>query len=426
MTQEKTNSSTLSLISWALYDWGNTAFASIIQTFVFATYFVKTVAVNETIGSAQWGTITGVSAFIVAVFSPIFGAIADHSGGRKTWLALFTLLCIIPTALMWFILPSSAYVSLALWTVGIGAIGAEGAYIFYNAMLPELAEPSQLGKWSGWGWGMGYAGGVASLIISLFAFVNGSNAWFPLDETTAEPVRATFLLAAVWYAFFCIPLFLFTPASPRSGKSMKTAAIEGVQQLWTFLCQIRQYGTIVRFLIAKMFYIDGLSTLFAFGGIYAATIFGMQPTEVLQFGIAMNVVAGIGAASLAFLDDWMGSKKVILFSLVGMIIPGCFALAATEKWEFWLLGLLMCVFVGPVQSSSRALMARIAPAHMRRQMFGFYMLSGKATAFFGPLLYGWVAYLSGSLRWGMSTIILLFLLGGLIMLTLPRDYAEVE
>lgn len=424
--QSKKRHPLLSLISWVVYDWGNTAFATVIQTFVFATYFVKSVAVNETIGSVQWGTITGISAFVVALLSPIFGAIADQSGARKIWLAIFTFICVIPTALLWYVLPSPSSVGLALWAVGIGAIGAEGASIFYNAMLPELAPSSQLGRWSGWGWGMGYAGGVAALILSLLAFVNGSTAWFPLDETNAEPVRATFILTALWYAVFSLPLFLFSPPSPRTNKSMKAAAICGVLQLWTFLKKIRRHGNIVRFLIAKMFYIDGLSTLFAFGGIYAATVFGMASYEVLEFGIAMNLVAGLGAGTLAFLDDLIGSKKVILYSLIGLIIPGCFALIAAEKWEFWVLGLTMCIFVGPVQSSSRALMARMAPAEMRRQMFGFYMLSGKATAFFGPMLYGWIAFLTGSLRWGMSTIIFLFVLGGLILLTLPNVYIEQE
>lgn len=424
--QSQTRQPLLPLISWALYDWANSAFPVIIQTFVFAAYFVKTVSINETVGTAQWGTITGVSAFIVAFLSPVFGAIADQSGGRKLWLAAFTLLCIIPTLLMWYVLPSPDYVWLALLTVGIGAVGAEGAFIFYNSMLPELAPPSQIGRWSGWGWGMGYAGGMAALILSLFAFVNGSSSWFPLDETTAEPVRATFILAAVWYAIFSLPLFLFTPPSPPTGKSMRVAAVDGVRQLWSFLGEIRKYAVIVRFLIAKMLYVDGLSTLFAFGGIYAATVFGMEQYEVLQFGIAMNITAGLGAAGLAFLDDWLGSKKVILLSLLGLIIPGTLAILVTEKWEFWTLGLLMCVFVGPVQSSSRAYMARISPVHMRRQMFGFYMLSGKATAFFGPLMYGWITYLFGSLRWGMSTIIILFILGGLMMLTLPRENPHTE
>jgi UMF1 family MFS transporter len=415
-----TRQTSLSLFSWALYDWANSAFAAVIQTFVFAAYFVKSVASNPTQGSAEWGTITGLSAFIVAALSPIFGAIADQGGRRKLWIAAFTWLCIIPTALLWFIKPSPEYVWPALWAVGIAAIGAEGAYIFYNAMLPELAPSSQLGRWSGWGWGMGYAGGMAALLLSLYAFLSAGTPWFSLVQQTSEPVRATFVLTAVWYAIFSLPLFLFTPSIPPSDKSITELAKNGVKQLWQTILEIRRYGTIVRFLIAKMFYVDGLATLFAFGGIYAASVFGMEEYEVLQFGIAMNITAGMGAAALAFLDDWLGSKKIILFSLIGLIIPGTLALLVTEKWQFWVLGLLMCIFIGPIQSSSRALMARISPPHMRRQMFGFYMLSGKATAFFGPLLYGWVAFLTGSLRWGMSTIILLFIIGGLILLSLPR------
>jgi UMF1 family MFS transporter len=411
------------LVSWALYDWANSAFAAVIQTFVFAAYFVGSVADNPTAGSAAWGTITGLSAFIVALISPVLGAVADQGGGRKIWLAAFTFLCVIPTALLWYIKPSPDYTTLALWYVGIGAVGAEGAYIFYNAMLPELAPASQVGRWSGWGWGMGYAGGMCALIISLEAFLN-DHPWISLDASSAEPIRATFLLTALWYTVFALPLFIFLPAAPKSTKSFRQSASDGIKQLVDTLKEVRKYKVIVRFLIAKMFYIDGLATLFAFGGIYAATLFGMSQAEVLQFGIAMNVTAGLGAAGLAFLDDWYGSKKVILYSLVGLIIPGTCALLVTEKWHFWVLGLTMCLFVGPVQSSSRALMARIAPAHMRRQMFGFYMLSGKATAFFGPLLYGWVAYFTGNLRWGMSTIIVLFALGGIIMLTLPKQLEQ--
>lgn len=417
-TANASRKSNLALYSWALYDWANSAFASVIQTFVFAAYFVSSVAATPAEGSAAWGTITGISAFIVAVISPFFGAIADHTGGHKWWVALFSLLCIIPTALLWFILPAPEYMQPALWLVGIGAIGAEGAFIFYNAMLPELAPPGQLGRWSGWGWGMGYAGGMMALILSLFLFVSDSPL-IVLDGERAS-VRATFLLTASWFTFFALPFFFFVPKNNVRGKTWFESAREGVLQLLSTFREIRKYKTIVHFLIAKIFYIDGLATLFAFGGIYAASVFGMESSEVLQFGIAMNLIAGAGAAVLAPFDDWFGSKKVILFSLVGLIIPGTLALFAQAKWQFWVLGLLMCIFVGPVQSSSRALMARLAPAHMRREMFGFYTLSGKATAFFGPLLYGWVSYLTGSLRWGMSTIILLFLLGGLLLLSLPK------
>ena len=261
---------------------------------------------------------------------------------------------------------------------------------------------------------MGYAGGMAALIFSLLAFVQ-STPWIPLENGASESIRATFLLTAAWYALFALPLFLFTPRSPSGGSSFKESVKKGTRQLGSTFLEIRKYAEIVKFLIAKMFYIDGLSTLFAFGGIYAATVFGMENAEVLQFGIAMSITAGLGAAAFAFLDDRIGSKKVILYSLIGLIIPGIGALLVEEKWLFWTCGLTMCLFVGPVQSSSRSLMARIAPEHMRREMFGFYMFSGKATAFFGPLLYGWISWITGSLRWGMSTIILFFIIGGVIL-----------
>lgn len=390
-----------------------------IQTFVFAQYFVKQVAYNEIFGTTAWGTVTGASALVVGLIGPILGAVADQSGGRKLWVGAFTLLCIIPTALLWYVHPSHQYVWMALWCVGIGAVGAEGAYIFYNAMLPELAPPAELGRWSGWGWGMGYAGGMAALILSLLLFVQPTP-WMMLDHGHSEAIRATFLLAAAWYTLFALPLFLFTPPSPR-GLPIRNSVKNGLQQLGRTFLEIRKYRTIVKFLIAKMFYIDGLATLFAFGGIYAATTFGMEEAEVLKFGIAMSITAGLGSAGLAFLDDMIGSKRVILYSLVGLIIPGICAILVTQKALFWLFGLTMCLFVGPVQSSSRSLMARIAPEHMRREMFGFYMFSGKATAFLGPLAYGWVAYMMDSLRWGMSTIILLFIIGGVILATIKDD-----
>lgn len=416
------------LIVWALYDWGTGAFATVIQTFVFAAYFVNKVAANDVAGAAAWGFITGIAALIVAALSPFVGAAADQSGGRKIWLACFTLLCIIPTALLWFIKPSPEYQCLALFLIGIATIGAETAYIFYNSMLPALAPHDQIGKWSGWGWGMGYAGGTIALVLSLeiFNYASGLGNFLgvSLDPELQEPVRASFIATAVWIALFTWPIFLFTPASPISKKTFLQAVKAGVYQLWSTIKEIRRYNNIVRFLIAKLFYVDGLATLFAFGGIYAAAVFKMSQQEVLQFGISLNVTAGIGAVIFACFDDRLGSKRMILLALLGLIIPGTLALIVTTKWQFWMLGLILGIFVGPVQASSRSFMARIAPADLRNEMFGFYMLSGKATAFFGPLLYGWMSYVSGSLRWGMSSVILLFILGGLVMLTVSEKPSE--
>lgn len=412
------------LISWTFYDWGANAFLTVIQTFVFATYFVNKVSFDHVIGAATWGLITGITGLIIAVISPFLGAAADQGGRRKLWLASFTILCIFFTSLLWFIKPLPEYTWPAILMVGIAIIGSETAYLFYNAMLPELAPPNQIGRWSGFGWGMGYAGGTVALIASLELFINANSLWaflgIPIDQELFEPIRATFILAAIWYAVFSLPVFIFTPPSPHSKKTLIQAAIAGMHQLRTTLSEIRRYSNIVRFLIARLFYVDGIATLVAFGGIYAAAVFAMTDKEVLQFGISLNITAGIGAATFAFFDDRFGSKRMILLSLLGLIIPGTLAIIVVSKWQFWILGLLLGIFIGPVQASSRSLMARIAPPHLRNEMFGFYVLSGKATAFLGPFLYSGIAFLTGSLRWGMSSVVLLFLLGGLLMLTVSE------
>lgn len=412
--------STRGLAAWALYDWGGSAFATIVQTFVFAAYFTRAVAEDESVGSMLWGNALGIAGLLVAVAGPILGAVADQSGRRKPWVLAFTLLCVAATALLWFVRPAPDYLWLALALLAVGTMSEEIAVIFYNAMLPQLVPQSHIGRWSGWGWSAGYVGGLLCLVVALLAFVEADHPWFPLERESAEHVRATFLLAAGWYLVFALPLFLFTPDTPRTGKPARAAVRDGLRQLRETIVHIRRYRTIVHFLTARMIYIDGLATLFAFGGVYAAGTFDMTESDVLLFGIALNVSAGLGAAGFAWVDDWIGSKRTILLSLVGLIVPGTLLLLVESQAWFWALGTLLGVFVGPVQAASRSFLARMAPAELRNELFGLYALSGKATAFVGPLLVGWLTFLFDSQRIGMSVIIGLFLLGLLLMLTVPE------
>lgn len=414
-----TSASKAGLISWALYDWANSAFAAVITTFVFAAYFTRQVAENETLGSAHWGYMLGIAGLIVAIGGPLLGAVADQGGRRKPWIILFTLLCIVATALLWLIKPAPSYAWLALLLVGLGTIGSEFAFIFYNAMLPGLSGPKHVGRWSGWGWSIGYAGGVVCLIIALLAFIQGGSHWLGLDPASAEPVRATFPLVSVWYLLFALPLFFITPDTQGTGKPLPRAVRDGMGQLYDSIRQVRRYSHIVRFLIARMFYIDGLATLFAFGGVYAAGTFDMNEQEILLFGIALNVTAGLGAAAFAWVDDWMGSKQTILLSLTGLILLATLVLVVETETLFWTFGLLLGIFVGPAQAASRSYLARVAPEPLRNEMFGLFALSGKVTAFLGPLLVGWMTYLSGSQRLGMSTIVVFFSIGLVLMLTVP-------
>jgi UMF1 family MFS transporter len=407
--------------SWALYDFANSAFFTIILTFVFARYFSQSVVGDDVAGTEAWGNIVGLAGLVVAVLAPFLGAIADRTGRRKPWLMCLTLLCVIASAMLWFVRPTVDDFWWAAVFVGLGILGAELAFVFYNTMLSDLVSTRRMGRWSGWGWGLGYVGGVLSLVVALFVFVQseGPVLGLDLDRGQAEHVRATFVLVAVWYLVFALPLFAFTPDRPSSGLGAAEAVRAGLRQLAESIRNVRRYGDIFRFLIARMIYTDGLATVFAFGGVYAAGTFDMTQTEVLQFGIAINVTAGLGALALAWVDDWIGGRNTILLSLVGLIIGSTAILIVDDVLWFWVFAMIVGIFIGPLQSASRSHLARVAPEALRSQMFGLFMFSGKATAFIGPLLVGWVTAAVASQRWGMSTIVAFFVIGFALMLTVP-------
>lgn len=424
MSQSQTTPSSLkALWSWAVYDWANSGFAALVQTFVFAAYFTRAVAENETLGTAMWGNMMGIAGLIIGIGGPLLGAMADRSGRRKPWLGLFTMLCISATACLWLVEPDPLFAPLALLLAGIGTIGSEYAMIFYNAMLPDLADRRSIGRWSGWGWGLGYAGGLVLLIIALYGFVEQS-AWFSIPQENALHVRAVMPLTAVWYMIFCLPIFLFTPDTKATGITVRKSLGEAFTQIRRSIREMRSYKNIALFLAARMLYNDGLTTMFAFGGIYAAGTFGMSASEVILFGIGLNITAGLGAASFAWLDDHFGPRRTILVSLCGLLLFGSLILLVHSKTLFWVFGLAVGIFVGPVQASSRSYLAHVAPAEIRGELFGLFALSGKLTSFLGPLLVGWITLASGSQRIGMSAIMVLFGLGLAGMLFVPATPTE--
>jgi len=416
----KEKTSRWGLFSWALFDWANSSFFAVIQTFVFATYFIQSVAEDEVIGSTQWGNVISAAGLVIAITGPFLGAIADQLGRRKPWIFSFSMLCILATAGLWFVGPSNSFLLLALVLIFLSTVGSEAAIIFYNAMLPNLVSQKKMGRWSGWAWGLGYAGGLVCLVVALVVFINVEQPPFGLDTEAAEHVRATFLLVAVWYLLFSIPLFINTPDEPRTGIGISKAVSRGWMQLKDSIRHIREYRDILRFLIARMIFIDGLATIFAFGGIYAAGTFDMTERDVLIFGIGLNLTAGIGAGLFAWIDDYLGSRQTILLSLSGLIITTSSVLIVTSSTWFWVFGLALGIFVGPVQAASRTYMGRIAPEELQNQMFGLFALSGKVTAFLGPFLVGWLTYAAGSQRIGMTVIIALFVIGFAVMLKVPK------
>lgn len=404
--------------SWAVYDFANSAFATLVITFIYGTYFTQAIAPDPITGTALWSRAITLSALVVAFCSPFLGALADRGGYRKRFVFIFTLVSIVATATLYRVLPGEVYAALAL--VVVANIGFEFGEVFYNAFLPDVAPPDRIGRVSGYGWGLGYIGGLSALALALVAFVQPDVPWFGFSTEAGENVRATNLLVAVWFGVFSLPLFLFVAEDKsrisKAGRIFKDTS----RQLANTVRELRRYRQIVRFLIARLFYNDGLVTIYAFGGIYAAETFGFTLEDVLIFGIALNLSAGAGALLMGHLDDWIGGKRTIVVSLLGLITATLIAVLARSPQAFWAAGILTGLFFGPNQAASRSLMARFVPPDAENEFFGFFAFSGKLTAFIGPFLLGLITQLTGSQRLGVSVVLGLFLLGLAVLLTVDE------
>jgi len=405
-------------ISWCVFDWANSAFPTVIVTFVFAAYFTSGVAASPEEGTSLWGYALSASGVAIALLSPVLGAIADRKAQRKPWIAVFAAICMICAASLWFVRPDPDWVIVALVLFAVANVAFEVGTVFYNALLPGLVPAERIGRLSGWGWGLGYAGGLCALAVALALFVQPDPSPFGLDRGTAEHVRAVGPLVAVWFALFSVPLFLFVPEGiEKSGLSAMGAARDGLADLWNTLRTLHRHKALARFLIARLLYIDGLNTLFAFGGIYAAGTFGMTLDDIILFGIAMNVTAGLGAVAFAWIDDYLGSKETVLIALVAITALGLPLLLISSVTWFWVLALSLGLFMGPAQAASRSLMARLAPPDKLGEMFGLFALSGKITAFLGPAVLAAVTAAFASQRAGMATVLVFICAGAAILMT---------
>ncbi|HEX9579764.1 MAG TPA: MFS transporter [Gemmatimonadales bacterium] len=402
------------IASWCMYDWANSAFNTLVMTFVYSTYFTQAIAADEVTGTALWSRAVGLSAVVIALLSPVVGAAADRGGKRKRYLAVTTLVCVLGTAGLAFVRPGMDHAALlALVVFGVANVGFELGMVFYNAFLPTIASPERIGRVSGYGWGVGYVGGLVCMVLALVGFVQPETPWFGLTKEAGFHVRATNLLVAVWFAVFSLPLFLFVRERPIPGVRFDIAGT--FRELGQTLRQIRQFGEVVKFLVAKLVYNDGLVTIWAFGGIYAAGTFGMPLSEVIVFGIVLNVVAGLGALVFGFVDDKVGGKKTIMLTLVALTAATALAVWAPTKAWLWVAGVLVGVFGGPNQAASRSLMARFVPPRHQTEFFGFYAFSGKITSFLGPILLGSASVAFGSQRAGVATLLLFFVLGAVVL-----------
>ena len=408
------------VISWSLYDFANSSFATIVLTFVYSTYFTKAIAENEIIGASLWSRAVTISALLVAFASPFLGSIADQKGVRKRFLFASSAVCICATVALYFPVAGQVLPALVIFVIANSA--NELGNVFYNAFLPEISDEKNIGRISGWAWGLGYVGGILSTIIAMVALVSTDEPWFGFAKEAGQNIRATNLLVAVWFTIFCIPIFLnIKENKPQNSDT----PIRPYRMLLSALKDIRNHPQIGRFLMARLIYNDGLVAIFSFGGIYAAGTFGFSFEEIMIFGIVMNLAAGTGAFVMGSIDDRLGGKRTIYITLAAFLLGAIGAITAETRTLFWISAVTISFFAGPNQSASRSLMGRFVPKQKVNKFYGFFSFSGKVTAFIGPLMIGELTRVFESQRVGVSSIIILFLVGGLL-LTRVDERAGIE
>ncbi|CAN5546577.1 MFS transporter [soil metagenome] len=439
------------VIGWMLFDWAAQPYFSLITTFVFAPYFATRVASDPATGQSLWGFATAAAGLIIALSSPVLGAIADASGRRKPWIAGFGAIFVIGACFMWIGIPADPSIILPLLIAyAFATIGVEFATVFNNAMMPTLVPPDKIGRLSGSGWALGYVGGILSLVVVLgFMAASpitgrtlfGLTPLFGLDPATFQGDRISAPLSGLWFVVFVLPMFLLTPDFPAK-LSVGAAVRAGLSDLRGTLRELPQHKSMTAFLVANMIYTDGLVSLFAFGGIYAAGTFGWNTIQIGTFGIILALAGTVGAFVGGRLDDLLGPKRVIagsmlllLLSIAGILlidkqtilfikvpppVPGGGLFAAPAEKAYLLLGCLIGMAGGPLQAASRTLLIRMAPQDRIAQFFGLFALTGKVTSFIGPLLIGLVTAVTASQKAGMAVLVLFFV-AGLALLARVKD-----
>ncbi len=421
--------------SWALWDWATQPFNTVILTFIFTALYLTTDAFlppelaalpdTDPVKEAAFAELSSglglgstIAGLAILVLAPVLGQRADAAGRQKLWLGIGTGALILCMLGLWFVEPTPALFWLGVALVSAGAVFGEIAAVNSNAMLVGIANPKTVGRISGLGWGFGYLGGIVALIIVVVFY---SMDWFGLPEDAGLPFRVIALGCAVWAIVFSIPIFLNVP-EPSFGSPEKQVGF------------FRSYAVLVRniialyrqsatrptfwFLLASAVFRDGLGAVFAFGAIIAKIVFHFEFMELVLFGIAANLIAGVSTIIAGRFDDRFGPKRVILTALAGMVISGLavFFLVDAGKTVFWIGGLILCAFVGPAQAAARSFLARVTPAGREGEIFGLYATTGRAASWMASGAWTLLIVLTGTTSFGILGIVLILAIGFLLLL----------
>jgi MFS transporter, UMF1 family len=416
------------VIAWALWDWGSSAYNAVILTFVFSVYLTDAVGADlpGPIDASAWlGYALGAAGLVIALAAPVIGQRADSAGRRKLSTAVWTVLTVGSMGALFVVRNEYTYLWIGLVLLGLGSIFFELASVSYNAMLVQVSTPVNMGRVSGFGWSMGYFGGIVLLLAAYTGLIAGDGAtrgFLGVPTEGGLNIRVVALVAAAWFLLFALPLFVAVPEVPPAADRPVGLGVAGsYRKLVADLRALhRTSPQTVIFLLASALFRDGLNAIFAFGAVLAVSVYGIGAGDVLLFGIAANVVSAAGALTGGQIEDRVGPKPVIVGSLVALVADAVVLLFVSGPAMFWLFGLVLTLFVGPAQSSSRTFMARLAPGGQEGQMFGLYATTGRAVSFVAPTLFGVFTSVFGAPRAGIVGIVLV-LVAGLVALGPVRN-----
>ena len=443
------------VFAWALWDWATQPFNSVILTFVFVSLYLVSdaflpadIAAQNANGDkvcssaadagtaycgaladlSEWyGWVTFAAGILILLLAPVLGQRADAAGTKKRWVVGATAVLALLQFALFFVYSEPQFFWLGAILVALGSVSSEIAGVNYNAMLVQVSTPKTIGRVSGLGWGMGYIGGILALALVVVLNTFG---WFGLDVSDGLAYRLIAVGAAGWTVLFALPFVLLVPESPADPGRRKVGFFEGyVVLVHDIVALFREHRPTFWFLIASAVYRDGLAGVFAFGGVLAAVSFGFSATEVIAFGIALNLVAGVSTIIAGRLDDRFGARAVIITALTILIVSALFVFFLREggKPVFWVGGIILSAAVGPAQASSRSLLARVTPSGMQGEVFGLYATTGRVMSFLSPLLWALFIGWFGATHYGILGIVIVLLVGLLLLLPVklrPKDIAR--
>jgi len=422
------------VLAWAAWDWGSSAFNAVVTTFVFTVWLTSKTFVepgqdlDHTMGvHSEWlGTAMTISGLAVALLAPALGALADASGRRKPWLGWNTLVTVLAMAGMVFVRPTQGHLAgavvLGVTLLAIGTVFYELASVAYNALLLKITTPGNLGRVSGLGWGSGYVGGIVLLLILFVGFINPTVGWFGVTSAGGWDIRASIAVATVWMAIFAIPVLVAVKETPESDPH-RISPLGAYAKLGRDIARLwRTRRSMLGYLVASAVYRDGLTGVFTFGAVLAAGTFGFSSSQVIVFAIAANLVAGVFTISAGWLDDRFGPRRVIIVSLVVLVLSATavFVLHAKGQTVFWVAALVLAACVGPAQSASRGLLARMSDEGREAESFGLYATTGRVATFLAPAAWTLAIRWGGDHQyWGILGIVAVLVVG-LVLFLLVR------